>query len=190
MYKTQLETLIKYLQCKFATFSNKVADRIALGICSEELLNKLTEASYLLELFYRHKVFLQEVTNAQKFDITSEITETVVAQLRAGTRVLSTYSGVGDPDIMLAFYVTNVNANTSTNGYYAELIEGSLYLYSYENTETYADNININFLTQPNVTYTSESLENNLSDLLNLWNCLTVCNMSNIKNKFIKLISL
>jgi len=53
MEKSKLETLIKYLQCKQATFANKVSDKLSLGICSDEYLDKLVITSYLLEIFYR-----------------------------------------------------------------------------------------------------------------------------------------
>lgn len=53
MTKTQIETLIKYLQCKQAIFANLVANKLSLGICSQDYLDKLTLSSYLLETFYR-----------------------------------------------------------------------------------------------------------------------------------------
>ena len=54
----ELKTLIKYLQCKQGKFAAIVANKLALGICSDEYLYKLTLTSYLLEVFYRMNTVL------------------------------------------------------------------------------------------------------------------------------------
>lgn len=54
MTNTQLKTLIKYLQCKQSKFANIVANKLSLGICSEDYLDRLTQSSYILEIFYRY----------------------------------------------------------------------------------------------------------------------------------------
>lgn len=190
MNTTQLKTLIKYLQCKQGKFAKRVADKISLGICSQELLDKLTLSSYLLEVFYRYKTYTNDITNAQKLTINTETSATLDIDLEVGGLGLGNYIGVGSRELILDFYYTTINANTSTTNYYAERIEDSLYIYSFSNLESFADSLEIVFLTIDEITYSSESLENNLEDLLNLINCLTVCNLSNIKNKFLQTIQI
>lgn len=190
MNTTQLKILIKYLQCKQGKFAKKVADKISLGICSQELLDKLTLSSYLLEVFYRYKTYANDITNAQKLTIDTETSELIDIDLEIGGLGLGNYVGVGSKELILDFYYTTINANTSTTNYYAERIEDSLYIYSFSNLESFVDTLEIVFLTVAEVEYTGESLENNLADLLNLINCLTVCNLSNIKNKFLQTIQI
>jgi hypothetical protein len=190
MNTSQLKILIKYLQCKQGKFAKKVADKISLGICSQELLDKLTISSYLLEVFYRYKTYTSDITNAQKLTINTETSATLDIDLEVGGLGLGNYIGVGSRELILDFYFNYINANTSTTNYYAVRIEDSLYIYSFSNLESFADTLEIVFLTVAEVEYTTESLENNTSELMNLINCLTVCNLSNLKNKFLQIIQI
>jgi len=56
----QQQTLLKYLQCKQSKFANKVASALSIGVCSEEMLNKLVLSSYILEVFYRYNTAYTE----------------------------------------------------------------------------------------------------------------------------------
>ena len=190
MTTNQLKILIKYLQCKQGRFAKRVADKMSLGICSQEYLDRLVISSYILEVFYRYKLFTSDITNAQSLTIDTETSELIDIDLEIGGLGLGNYVGIGSRELILDFYFNYINANTPTTNYYAVRIEDSLYIYSFSNLESFVDTLEIVFLTVAEVEYTGESLENNTSELMNLINCLTVCNLSSLKNKFLQIIQI
>lgn len=188
MTTDQLKTLIKYLQCKQGKFAKVVADKLSLGICVDDYLNRLIISSYILEAFYRYKVFDGVVTNAQTVQITSSSTEIVGFDINIGPVLLAHYEGVGDIDTINNYINNYINMNSATTGWYCTILGGSLYIYTYDLAEDFSNLLLLKFTTPTILTYTTSSLENNLDDIINAFNCLTICQLSDLKNRFLKLL--
>lgn len=183
----QLKTLIKYLQCKQAKFANIVADKLSLGICSDDYLHRLVESSYILEIFYRYNPFLDDITTIQTLSI-EPTTTTLNFEVYSDALVLATYSGTGDLNLMQQSILTQINSNTDTTGFYATIIDGILYIFYIGEIYSYADLLTVKFLTHSTTTYSSESQEDNVDTILDSLNCLTKCQLSALKDKFLLLI--
>lgn len=172
--------LIKYLQGLHATYSIKVSNSISIGKCSNDILQRLIKSTFLIQIIYRYQVFDEKVTNARKIVVVRNDSENTSFSIIVGGLTIATYSGSGTANEIVAELAAKINATTSTHSYYATYNNDILYIYTYETTLDFTHITTFAPIVGETVLVES-SLETSLSEILDLWNCLTLCELVNIK---------
>ena len=72
-----------------------------------------------------------------------------------GATTIGTYTGVEAIDVILESLCSNINAGTDTHNYYCVILEGKLYVYTYDITATFADTPTLSNV--PELSITSEA---------------------------------
>lgn len=170
-----LNNNILSLTCKQATLAGKVAN--ALKAASKKtvcLSRKLISSSYTLKLLKCYKPFEDTVTFATKITFERSVSGALDIDLILKNNV---YNGVGltESSEDLAKYFSNAIKNQIGPSvvYITEVVGNVLYVYSYDNNADFSDVTNA-ILSNNNVSVTFENMQNNLYDLLNLWNNVSV----------------
>lgn len=170
---------IKYLQTIYSAFLNKYVKKVNYGVCPESLTQKVMTIPFLIDIWYRYEAFLQEVTNARLIRITRTNEESVKISVIVNFTTIGSYSGVGTEEEIVAALAATINLGTAIHSYIALYSGTELYIYTYDNTETYA-NIASFSIDVGEITITEESLENNLDVILDLQNCISLCDMMDL----------
>jgi len=176
MTQDQLNNWLYYLQCKYSTWSTSFNNALSFGTCIDSFIENNITISNLFGPLHRYVPFTSTVTNAFSFTIDS-ITEDVTVRIAFtldGYAV--SYAGTDDISSILTFIAGEINDNTE---YVALIVGSSLYIYSYKTGETFT----IPAISTTEAVVSTVNLENDLSVILNTWNCLSLEEICAIKNK-------
>lgn len=188
--------LLLQLQCLHGQYGNYLAKVMSIGKCTEKELCVNTKSNYIINTLRRYQVFDEEVTNAVKIDIKRLVNNTdITVDIYANSTLLGTYTGTGSELDIVNMLQNDINSGTNIHNYICFVNENSLYLYSYDSSETYNSLVIGTFteneiVTEDSLIITSESLENKLNIILDLWNCISTsekcCLINYLKTKLMK----
>jgi len=188
--------LLVQLQCLHGQYGNTLAHAMSIGKCTEKELCLNTRAHYVLNTLRRYITFENTVTNAGKVVITRLVEETsVTVEIFVNSILIGSYTGAGGIVTILNSLQNIINNSTNIHGYYSLVENNILYLYSYDEGETYNDLIIGTFeenddVETPSLSIASSSLENKLSEILDSWNCISAsdlcCRVEFLKKNLIR----
>jgi len=185
----QKNTWLYYLQCKYSTWSTKFNASLSYGQCIDTFIENNISISNLFGPMHRYIPFTSTVTNA--FSLTA-------AELIVGTNVTISftlngyaisYIGPNSVSDIMTYILGEINSNTATHTYVGLLVGDTINLYTYDTGETFADIPVISIvendvgLDGASVSTTTSTLEDDLSVILNIWNCLTLEQICAVKTK-------
>ena len=182
MNRTCLNNNILNIQCRHSTLGVVLSDHLSAGTRKVVCLDRYNIATgYVLDILRGYKPFESDVTYAYKFTFTRSAGDTtsatVTMQLKDNT--ITQYTGTGTGTDIAVHFETTIKAATTSVAYQVERVDNVLYVYSYDSGAAYADAATTTSSTTK-VTAVSKSLENNLDEILNIWNSLTekeLCNL-------------
>ena len=189
MIKEEKNNLLLRLQCLHGQYGNTLANAMSIGKCTDKHLCINSKAYYSIQVIRRYQVFSENVTNAGKITISRNggtLTD-VTVDIYVDNILLGSYTGIGTQEVILDSLQNVINSGTNFHGYIAFAEGNTLYLYTYNNTESY-NSVLLGSYTEnevvdtPSLVLTSTSLENKLCEILNLWNCITDCELCEIIN--------
>lgn len=184
MNRTCLNNNIINIQCIHSTLGVTLSDHLSAGTRKVVCLDRYNIATgYVLDILRGYKPFESDVTYAYKFTFTRPVGDTasttVSMQLKDNT--LTPYTGTGNGTDIAVHFETLIKAGGLTIAYQVERVGNVLYVYTYDSGAAYTDNaVTVANPVTTKVTAVSKSLENNLDELLNIWNSLTekeLCNL-------------
>lgn len=183
---------ILLMKCKHSIFANKLTRNFSLNKNVLAYKKNNLQIMYLLKMMERYQVFDNKVYNAQEITFTRNLPGEVEITFTLDGDTF-TYTGSGDNEDINYYFANLINLNLGK--YIAYANNGSLFIYTYYNLETFDDVPTIT-ITNTDVTetqilleYSINSLEDNLEKLLNLWNCITLEDFCKIENKIKNLTS-
>tara|TARA_B110000259_G_scaffold165744_1_gene192805 strand:+ start:10559 stop:11188 length:630 start_codon:yes stop_codon:yes gene_type:complete len=191
MDKACLINNILNIQCKHGHLGSALSDQLSAGTRKAVCLDRYNVATgYLLGILKDYKSFESPVTYAYK--VTFNRTSSTESPLTSATVSLSlkdnnltSYVGTGDGNDIAIHFEALINTGSLTVTYSVERISNVLYIYSYDTNASFSD-IGTTTSSTTKVTATSISLENNLDEILNIWNNLTeqeLCNLITFATK-------
>lgn len=187
MNRTCLNNNILNIQCIHSTLGVALSDHLSAGTRKVVCLDRYNIATgYVLDILRGYKPFESNVTYAYKFIFTREAGDTTSAtvtmtmkNITVGFAPITAYTGTGSGADIAAHFESVINATSFGITYYTERVDNVLYVYSYDSNVNFSDVSTLGSSTTK-VTATTKSLENNLDEILNIWNSLTekeLCNL-------------
>lgn len=193
MDKTCINNNILNIQCKHGVLGSTLNAHLSGGTRKIACLNRYNVATgYLLNILRGYTPFQNTVTYAYKFTFTREAGDTTSATVTmtmknivVGQAPITAYTGTGSGADIAAHFESVINAASLGITYYTERVGNVLYVYSYDSNVSFSDVSTLGSSTTK-VTATTKSLENNLDEILNIWNSLTeqeLCNLITFATK-------
>lgn len=187
MNRTCLNNNIINIQCIHSTLGVTLSDHLSAGTRKIVCLDRYNIATgYLLDILRGYKPFEDNLTYAYKFtfvreagDTTSTTVSMTMKNIVVGQALLTSYVGTGSGTDIATHFQTVINAASLGITYYTERVDNVLYVYSYDSNVDFSD-VSTLGSSSTKVTATTKSLENNLDEILNIWNSLTkkeLCNL-------------
>lgn len=171
---------IRYLQCDLGNLANNTTKAFSYRKRNKECLkNDLILLNNIIRILYKYKTFDDVVTYAYSFTFTKDVATPETINLNIGADSYPYVSSSSDVEDIVDYYLALFNDNTQSPDLYAEKDGNTLYVFSYSNTLSYSSTAT----ATASGGYTSiavSSMEDNLQDILDLWNCLTndqVCSL-------------
>ena len=186
MDKTCLNTNILNIQCNHGTLGATLSDQLSAGTRKVVCLNRYNVATgYLLDIIRSYTPFESPVTYAYKFTFNKSDASTARVDMIFDINVLI-YNSTGSGEDIAIYFETAIKAGSSfSNNYYVERVGNVLYLYSYDSSASFSDN-GVLTTTSSKATVSAASLENDLDQILNIWNSITqqeLCNLITFATK-------
>lgn len=181
-------TLIRDLQCKYADHISKVSKGLAFRKKDLPCLKRdAILARQFISMLYCYTTFTSDVTAAFSILFVKEdATDRDVVELFIDGVSMGTYTGSGTQAEIAQYFYNEINDNSTV--WHAEFVDNTLYVWSYDTNQTYADVISITSSNnETTITYTS--LEDNLEEILDIWNCIPyedICNVYEFASKILK----
>lgn len=164
---------IRYLQCALANVANSTGKAVAFRKRSRECLkNDLILLNNVIRILYKYTSFASQPTYAYSFTFTRSAytTDTLTLTIGAQTFVKAVTT---DTEESIVDYYESVLVPSGTNpDLYSEADDDTLYVWSSSPTLSYSSTSTLTSLNST-TTVTATSMENDLQDILDLWNCLT-----------------
>lgn len=187
MDQTCLNNHILNIQCKHGALGTRLATALSAGSRKSVCLDRYNVAvSRLLRLLRCYKAFTAEVTYAYKITFTRDSSGTTTVDVTLKDNILTQYSGTGTAEEIAIFFQNQLDAGGLTVDYKTERVGSTLYVYSYDAAASFADTTTI-AVGNTAVSYTATNLQNDLDEILNLWNSLTedqICSIVTMATKF------
>lgn len=181
MTQADLNTHIIHTQNLYADLVNdKYLAKLKLGkVCDEAELSMVVVRKYLKYL-YKYQPFAGTVTYAYKFEIVRLTDTTVDINITIGAESI-TYSGTGTLNDILTFFKTSFN-NSGVYAFVAEVIDGILYIYSFDVALTFLTATTVSTTDILRATIAQTNIQNTYCTILDLKNCLTTTQLCDIIN--------
>ena len=163
---------IQYLQCQLGTLADTTSKAYAFRKRNKECLrNDLILLNNVIRILYNYVTFDDVVTYAYSFTFTktSALSDTLTLTIGAQTFVLVTS---GDGEDIASSYFTTLDGSAQVPELYAEIDGNTLYVFSYSSSLDYTATSTVASLNSLTTTAVA-SLEDDLQEILDLWNCLT-----------------
>jgi hypothetical protein len=171
---------IRYLQCNLGELADSSSKAFAYRKKNRECLkNDLILLNNIIRILYKYVTFDDIVTYAYSFTFTKEVSTSETITLNIAGEAYPYVSSTSDEEDIVDYYLALFNNNVQDPDLYAEKDGNTLYVFSYDTDLNFAST------TTPDAsgdytTISASSLENDLQDILDLWNCLTneqICNL-------------
>lgn len=180
MYRDCLRSHIINIQCKQGQLGSVLSTQLELGSRKVVCLDRFNAATtYLLRILRCYTPFAQEVTYAYKFVFDRSVAGSVSIDMTLKDNVLATYTGTGTGEEIAIYFQNLIDAGGLTIDYLTERVGNVLYVYSYDAAASFTDTTTTTS-SSTSVTVTQTILQNDLDEILNLWNSLTeseICNL-------------
>lgn len=149
---------------------------------AECTFNKLKLVTQYLKILYRYKVPDYQILYLYAVSITNADGNSVSLTLSINGVTLGIYSGDESGSGIATYFKHYINETTSTPDYYAESVNGTLYIYGYTKYSytTYYPYILNNSTGLEFTGYTKSSYEDDEDYILGVWNCLSNVQINNI----------
>lgn len=134
MTQAEKNSLYLCLKCGISTFTDTVNTNLSIGKCSAETMEKLTIASFLLDVFCGYN---PECTTTYRYTI--ELAKgsvegggdtTLQADLIIDGITIATYTGNGTAEEIIESWDTQINANTESTGFASSFATNILTLWT------------------------------------------------------------
>lgn len=164
---------IRYLQCNLGTLADTTSKAYAFRKRNRDCLrNDLILLNNVIKILYRYVAFDDVVTYAYSFTFEKNVSTSETITLNIDGEPYPYVSSSDDVTDIVNYYYDLFQNNIENPDLHAEKDGNTLYVFSYDNTLTFSST------TVPNAsngytTITATSMEDNLQDILNLWNCIT-----------------
>jgi hypothetical protein len=164
---------IRYLQCNLGELADTTSKAFAYRKRNKECLqDDLFLLDNVIRILYNYVTFDDVVTYAYSFTFTKDVATSETITLNIDGDAYPYTSSSADVTDIVDYYYTLFQDNVQTPDLYAEKDGNTLYVFSYDTALTFSST------TAPAAsggytTIASASLENDLQDILDLWNCIT-----------------
>ncbi len=184
-----ITTWIRWLQCQMGTFANTTANAFAYRKKNKECLKEdLILLDNIIRILYNYESFTSEPTYAYSFEFIRNSSTADTITLTIGAQTFN-YAVTTEDGEDIANYYESILIPSGTNpDLYAERDGNILYVWSLDTSLNYSSTSTVTDLNST-VSSTVASLEDNLQEILDLWNCITneeLCSLisvvSNINN--------
>lgn len=168
-----LNAKLANLQCKNANMGAKVSNALSVGHPMLPCLRRdFVTVNHILQIGMCYKAFSAPVTYATKITFNKIGTDNTTVTLAIGATTYTPYTGTGDSISIATFFKDVLDAAIVGIDYEVERVGNVLYIYSYDSSASFSD---ITTVVSSNTSVTSDivNIQNNLEEILNLWNCLT-----------------
>jgi len=176
MISEDLNKHIHNIQFKYADFTNSTLNALEYDKCSKQdkIDNSRILSSYI-RLLWCYEPFAQKVTYASSFKVFRADSDPITITITIGAQAF-VYTGSSDAETIVTTLKGLINSTTETPiDYVADCTANTLYIWTYDAAASFADVTTavITINTNLDNTVTVTNLENNTSEILNLFNCLT-----------------
>lgn len=173
--KNILVNNIVNIKCKHGSLTSELVDGLLIGSCKvKSLTNKSITLTRLLNRVACYTPFDKEPTFAYKIEFNKETSDSVTVDIMLGLVSLPQYSGTGTAIDIVDHFYNAIENNVTSPEYSATKTDNILYIYSYDVATSFATGVSI-VTTDPqnSLTYSETNLQNDLDEILNVWNCST-----------------
>lgn len=173
MTKECLDNNIIVIQCDFANLTLALTKALTIGSNKTICLNrKNVTTSYLLNLLRCYTPFVSEVTYAYKIVFTLNTPGIVDADLILFNNLYNLNQTMSTSEELAIYYAQKIKTQVGSVDYKTEIVGNILYLYSYDIAADFADTTSLS-VNSGDISSNITTLQNNLDEILNLWNSLT-----------------
>jgi hypothetical protein len=174
MIQSQLDDIILSIKADHGPLGASLTNALQLGTRKVISINRRNVAiGHLLNILNKYDAFEEGVTFASKIEFISHDSTTVVLTLTIGaeTEVISSTSA-SNIDYIIDTFVTLFNAAHSPQ-YIAFKFENTMYVYSYDVAATFTDLVSFATTSTSSIEARVTNLQNDQSEILDLWNPIT-----------------
>jgi len=186
MYLADKNKHLQNLQCLQEEYGAKLYKSLSYGNCPEEKLILNEMLTYIIRVLRRYEVFTSEVTYAYSFTFERLIEDDSVTVSIDIDGTSWSYTGTGTAEEIVTYFYQQINDNTTTPEFKAERVGAILYIYSYATAVDFSATNTITISDEDILTVTDSTMEDDLDDILDIWNCVTsdqICEIINLKKK-------
>jgi hypothetical protein len=164
---------IRYLQCNLGELADTTSKAYAFRKRNRDCLrNDLILLNNVIRILYKYVAFDDVVTYAYSFTFQKTVSNSETITLNIDGEPYPYVSSSDDVTDIVNYYYKLFQNSVQNPDLYAEKDGNTLYVFSYDNALTFSST------TAPNAssnytTIAAASMEDNLQDILNLWNCIT-----------------
>lgn len=164
---------IRYLQCDLGNLADTTSKAFAFRKKNRECLKEdLILLDNIIRILYDYVTFDDTVTWAYSFTFEKTVSTPSTVELNIDGNAYPYVSSSSDPEDIVDYYLALFNNNVQTPDLYAEKDGTTLYVFSYSTSLNFSD-VPTPSSTGSLVTITTASMEDDLQDILDLWNCLS-----------------
>lgn len=164
---------IRYLQCDLGELADTTSKAFAFRKRNRECLkDDLFLLNNIIRILYNYVTFDDTVTYAYSFTFSKSVSTPETITLTIGSDSYPYVSSSSDAEDIVDYYLTLFNDNAQDPDLYAEKDGTTLYVFSYDVDLNYSSTTTAT-ASGGYTTIATASMENDLQDILDLWNCLT-----------------
>jgi len=166
-----LNTHILYTRYLFIDKMDNYLTKLNIGKQCKEGYKNLRIVREYMKSYCSYQPFEDTVTYAYSFEITRVGEDTVDIIINIGLDTF-TYTGTGDLEEINTYFITEALASSNYT-FEARTIDDILYIYSFDNSLTFATATTVSTSDSDEATITETNLENSYCTILDELNCLT-----------------
>lgn len=164
---------IRYLQCNLGELADTTSKAFAYRKRNKECLqDDLFLLDNVIRMLYNYVTFDDIVTYAYSFTFTKAVATPETITLTIGANSYPYVSSSSNVEDIVDYYYGLFENNVQSPDLYAEKDGNTLYVFSYDTSLTFSSTTTTN-ASGNYTTITAASMEDDLQDILDLWNCIT-----------------
>jgi hypothetical protein len=164
---------IRYLQCNLGNLADITSKAFAYRKRNRDCLkNDLILLNNIIKILYRYVAFDGVVTYAYSFTFSKDVATPETITLNIDGEAYPYISSSDNVEDIVNYYYDLFQNNVETPDLYAEKDGNTLYVFSYDTSLTFSSTTTPD-ASNDYTTIVATSMENNLQDILDLWNCIT-----------------
>jgi hypothetical protein len=180
---------IRYLQCQLGILADTTSKAYAFRKRNRDCLrDDLILLNNVIRILYKYVTFDDTVTYAYSFTFEKDVATPETITLSIDGEVYPYVSSSNDAEDIVDYYLGLFNNNVQDPDLYAEKDGTTLYVFSYD-TDLNFSSTTTAAASSGYTTITATSMEDDLQDILDLWNCLTndqICELISIAHSLIE----